>query len=386
VDSEPAVATITSPIIGGTIDTGDPGVVAVTTSDALTVCTGTMISSRVVLTAAHCLTRWRSNPLEVAFGAKADAPDSTIAIIDAIRHPDFALSPMVYRDVGMALLAAPSTAPVLPLWRTPLDASAVGKQIRLVGYGAVDTTSAPDLTKRQGTSVINTYDADTIDFSAMPNTPCFGDSGGPNFMTDSVGTERIVAVTSHGDEACTQAASTRIDVQADPFVDPYLAVVEPGAAAPGDRCYYDGNCASGTCSAATDAPSLSYCSDPCTATSDCRPGMECTAQMCRWPLPTPGAEGTACEVDHECESDLCGSPALGRPARCALRCAKGDPDLACPSGLTCVDDVRSSEQMCVPTSGGCGCGATGQADGLVVAGVAGALFRRRRRAPAPAPR
>jgi hypothetical protein len=378
VGREPTIATDTSAIIGGTADTGDPGVVALQGSSFL--CTGVVISPRVVLTAGHCLMFWRRFPMTVTFGSSAASPDSSIPIVDAIRQPEFTIEPSLHRDIGMALLATPTSVPPSPLWRTPLDAAVVGGQLRLVGYGAAGIGAPSDLMKRQGTTVVDSYDGDTIAYSMMPNTTCLGDSGGPAFMKDATLTEQVVAITSGGDTGCTHGWSTRVDLQADTFIDPYVADVEPGAAGPGDRCYYEGQCATGTCAASSDEPALSYCSDPCATTQDCRPGMECSSQMCRWPLPTPGALGTACESDHECASDVCGSPALGEPPRCAQGCildrAAGE---TCPSGSSCVDDVRRADRsMCVRSSSGCGCGATHSSDGVVVALGALALRRRRR--------
>ena len=51
------------PVTGGTPTGGDPAVVAIVFADDLTAlrCTGTVVSERVVLTAAHCGVQWDSD-------------------------------------------------------------------------------------------------------------------------------------------------------------------------------------------------------------------------------------------------------------------------------------------------------------------------------------
>ena len=68
-------------IIGGTVDNGDPGVVLMMASDGNTGwwCTGTVIATRLVLTAAHCVEdAGSSTKIKVMFGtdqAKAKPSD-----------------------------------------------------------------------------------------------------------------------------------------------------------------------------------------------------------------------------------------------------------------------------------------------------------------------
>src|SRR5690242_2690234 len=64
--SEPAPKTKSSyqPIVGGTIDNGDPAVPAIYIGGGL--CTGTLISPHVILTAGHCISP--ANQTQVDFG------------------------------------------------------------------------------------------------------------------------------------------------------------------------------------------------------------------------------------------------------------------------------------------------------------------------------
>jgi hypothetical protein len=379
---EPATTTETIPIIGGVADSGDPGVVAILSTGGFLHCTGLMISSRVVLTASHCLVDWRGNDLAVGFGGDTTALTPIVPVIDARRHPDFQIYPMLVRDVGLALLASPESVPASAIWRTPLDASIIGHAIRIVGFGETTAGDASNTLKNQGMTVLGSYDDDFISYTAMPSTTCHGDSGGPTFATDTTGTELVMAVTSFGDSGCTQASATRLDVVATTFIDPYLAQTAPAGAGPGDRCYYDGNCATGTCDPATDDARLSFCSTPCARTTDCIPGMKCVGQACRWPTPSPGTTGTGCQADEQCASDVCGATATATTPRCGDFCVPdptaGEP---CASGFTCETDLRfNGRHVCIASpSAGCGCRSAGSSEGSLAAAAAIALTVRRRR-------
>jgi hypothetical protein len=378
----PALATDVSAIIGGTPDTVDPGVVALIVGPGSIRCTATVIAPRVIITAAHCLLEWRSLSLTVAIGNDATVPDRTVEIVDALRHPDFTFTSTLERDVGVALLAEPVTVPAWPIRRAPIDDALIGREVRLVGYGSSTHEEIdPNFARLEGTTIVDGYDDDAISYGAMPAATCHGDSGGPNFISDGT-TEYLLAVTSSGNSACTRGWGTRLDIQAETFIDPYVARSELRTASSGERCYFDGHCATGQCVAALDQPALRFCSDFCAEQTDCANGMKCQAGLCRWLAPSPGVTGTVCSSDHDCLSDICAAGASGEATRCAEECqAEFDgEDLAftCPGDAECVEsDTIRNRRYCIEGSG-CGC-ASGRADGALVIALLAWLPRRGRR-------
>ena len=107
----PETESLSSPIVGGWIEPDMEYTVAIL-ENGDSVCTGTLIDERVVLTAGHCV--WGNlGTLQVFFGINANNLNSgTIVDVDSYEpHPSFnpnALS----NDIGVVLLDA--DAPVTP--------------------------------------------------------------------------------------------------------------------------------------------------------------------------------------------------------------------------------------------------------------------------------
>ncbi|HTR55402.1 MAG TPA: MYXO-CTERM sorting domain-containing protein [Kofleriaceae bacterium] len=119
---------------------------------------------------------------------------------------------------------------------------------------------------------------------------------------------------------------------------------------------------------------------PCTDTSLCLLGQNCTDGRCEWPTPV-GQIGDACPYPQYCESGVC-SP--GKNPYCTDSCLVGKPQ-GCPSGYQCTQ-ISGSSGYCSPASGGC-CSAAGASDRVwlhagLAALVVGLVTRRRRRARA----
>jgi hypothetical protein len=146
---------------------------------------------------------------------------------------------------------------------------------------------------------------------------------------------------------CTDhAVYARIDVARAALVDPYIAETAPGTAHTGDACFYDGHCAEGPCLQTHDDPLLYFCSQTCTRDTDCPAAMECAADGCRYPEPSPGALGSPCEQDAQCTSTTC------REGVCTLACLV-DPTV-CPEGFECR--ALESSQFCFAKADDSGCG------------------------------
>ncbi|WP_394831854.1 trypsin-like serine protease [Pendulispora rubella] len=217
-------------IVGGTVDPGDPAVVAVyarapgATQGAL--CTGEVISPTVVLTAAHCITEVDPGAIHYVVPGPVfqQVPSSQwLATKEVHADPAFDASNLANgHDIGVVILAQPTNIVPIPFIRTPLPSSVVGKNVRLVGYGldnGVTQTGAG--TKRQVTVSVVSMNDKTLETGNLLQKACNGDSGGPALLNID-GKETIVGMTSYGLILCLLTANyTRVDLYTS-FIDQYL--------------------------------------------------------------------------------------------------------------------------------------------------------------------
>jgi hypothetical protein len=192
-------------------------------------CSGTLIAKDVYLTAGHCVSGadhveiwFDAGPVPLGAGYPSDTENDPCDGItgypctgdvggEPVPHPqydDFAAFPATF-DIGVVLLDEAQDGPFASL--APVgtldDMATTGRQdaqFDLVGYGLQDAlppTITAELTRYFGQAkLVNTTNQLTASYSvqltAAPGTGgalCFGDSGGPVFLT---GTTTIVAVAS----------------------------------------------------------------------------------------------------------------------------------------------------------------------------------------------
>src|SRR4051812_24264110 len=110
--SEPTRVTRAA-IVAGDLDDGDPSVVGIAAYQTV-FCTGTVISERVVITAAHCVAAVDRAGLAVFFGGSVEIGGRFIPVDQLQVHPSFGRgSPLIGDDLALLVLAEP--APTLPV-------------------------------------------------------------------------------------------------------------------------------------------------------------------------------------------------------------------------------------------------------------------------------
>jgi len=181
-------------------------------ADAAVACTGTRLSSRAVLTAAHCVADTPLGLLELV----ADADGRTAP---GVRVADAWLA----GDADLAVLVASAPLGGADAALAALPADAVGRDVTITGYG--DDGGGGHGVRLAGTATITArVDPDAVQLGPAPALTCGGDSGGPVALDGAV-----VAVVSYGDPACAASATA---IRVDGHLDAIAAAVDGAAAVP----------------------------------------------------------------------------------------------------------------------------------------------------------
>jgi secreted trypsin-like serine protease len=197
-------------IVGGQPTSGYAAVGALT-RDGAPFCTGTVVTKRAVVTAAHCLAGQSASRIRFALGPSARSPQASVAVSRIVVHPSW--DPRAIKnDIGVVILA--QDAPVTPVAvNSSMSSSWVGRSLEFVGYGATNGyTGGGSGTKRVVSIPISEVGSTQFAYVDDTRNTCFGDSGGPAFARDENNNLVLVGVTSYGDRTCTQfGVDTRVD-------------------------------------------------------------------------------------------------------------------------------------------------------------------------------
>jgi hypothetical protein len=326
-------------VVGGTDAPEDAAVVALLArrtrceEDSLTLlCTGSLISADVVLTAAHCLDLFGTEgDYEIFLGTRLlpepEPGGRFVRVSRAVRHPRYEPTTHVY-DAALLRLASPvEEVPPLPLPGPGWGTLATDTPARVVGFGDTKDVTAPSGQRRQGTLRVTRVEPSAFHAGPSPAMSCVGDSGGPVLVRGADGREVLAGVTASGDVACrVDAFNVRVDALLEDFVEPFLAE-SPEARGP-----------------VLAAESL--CGAPCTHDAQCPAELSCVpvtedgTSRCLLLALREGDYGATCTRDAQC----------GAGSVCARLEPEGDE--ACRCFTPCEQTLPEGAGGCAGAPGG----------------------------------
>jgi Trypsin len=214
-----------------------------TTGQIFPICSGTMITPNVFLTASHCtifytqdlapsgFTAYVSLDGSIPVGSLTTNTTNLLAVSDVVTNPNYSHRQSDPGDIGVLILqnnvvgVTPATLPSCNL----LDQLAAqnglknaiftpvgyGVQNRVVGGGVPFFQDLNPIPRMFAFSSFNAINPGYIRLSQNPSTgnggTCFGDSGGPNFLNVN-GQPILAAITITGDSVCR---ATNVDYRTD---------------------------------------------------------------------------------------------------------------------------------------------------------------------------
>jgi hypothetical protein len=229
-----APESLQQPIVAGAPDTGDPAIMELLSNKGQlwARCTATLVTPRVLLTAAHCFVE-TPGFRHLLFPRNDDTnfTEQDLLPLQATAFDPGYRAPRQGHDFGIVVLASPLPMRPMPINRAPVD-RAQGKTIRYVGYGLV-TGGNPGSggVKRNISAPIAQVTGTLIAVAAGAHGSCQGDSGGPMLLDDGHG-EAIVGIASFVDKSTCVGNSfyQRVDTQL-AWVDEQIAKYDPGGGA-----------------------------------------------------------------------------------------------------------------------------------------------------------
>ena len=207
------------------------------------ICSGTLITPNVFLTAGHCTSFYTqvlapagevafvSLDQSIPFGTLTSNKTELLPVAHVVTNPNFNQAQSDSGDIGVLILernvrgVTPATLPACGL----LDQLAAknglktatftnvgyGLQNRVVGGGVPFFQDINPIPRMFSFSSFNSLNGGYLRLSQNNSTgnggTCFGDSGGPNFLTVN-GQQLIVSITITGDSVCR---STNVDYRLD---------------------------------------------------------------------------------------------------------------------------------------------------------------------------
>ena len=204
-----------------------------TTGQIFPICSGTMITPNVFLTASHCTIFFQQDlapegfvafvslDQSIPFGSLTSNKTELLAVAHVVTNPNFNQTQSDPGDIGVLILernvrgVTPAVLPTCGLLdqlqaqngfkNTIFTNAGYGLQNRVVGGGVPFFQDVNPIPRMFSFSSFNSMKGAFLNLSQNPSTgnggTCFGDSGGPNFLTVN-GQQLIVSITITGDAVC----------------------------------------------------------------------------------------------------------------------------------------------------------------------------------------
>ena len=251
-----AAAQTAPPVVYGEPEAGFPTAVSLGADlfgERLSLCTGNLITTRLILTAAHC-TDFIPTELLVLAGRAYVGPDiwsaeHELVLVERFVHPDYVELDADANEIGafdISVVVTEEEAPIRPMWirLDSLDSSLVDTEMVSIGFGLDEREESG--VKRSAVLTLDELDRMFLlsRSGTNPNgaTICSGDSGGPQVALVDDEWEQW-GVHSWGDARCrATSGSQRIDVALDWVLDQVEAVHGTR-----DLCVANGWAGDGTC-------------------------------------------------------------------------------------------------------------------------------------------
>lgn len=333
-------------------------------------CTATLIASRTLLTAAHCI-----DPVVLGattstiIATNAATPQDVVpgvntwTAVEIKLHPDW--RPQfagLANDLGAVLLdSAPAGVTPIPWNRAPLEGKS-GEVLSVFGYGSNDMTDAGMGVRREVALMINQVTPTHLILGdGVSKGICHGDSGGPSLLMFNDGVERVAGVHSYTRTPdCLDGADYRIDAFRLQLADWLGAwegacgadglcvstcgtTIDPDCVRPGERCSDAIDCASRSCITDPQHPDA-FCSQSCASVA-CPSGMECRNSQCVLPQLPTARIGEACVMGQTfCLNDARCDGVSAELALCSRACSA---DATCGANEECRPGF-SGQFVCVP--------------------------------------
>ena len=204
-----------------------------TTGEIFPICSGTMITANVFLTASHCTAfftqdlapegwvAYVSLDASIPFGSLTSNKTELLPVAHVVTNPNYNQAQSDSGDIGALILdrnvrgVTPATLPACGLLDQLVAQNGLktatftnvgyGVQNRVVGGGVPFLQDLNPVPRMFSFSSFNSLNGGYMRLSQNNSTgnggTCFGDSGGPNFLTVN-GQQLIVSITITGDSVC----------------------------------------------------------------------------------------------------------------------------------------------------------------------------------------